>query len=78
MAYASLASCVADLEKTGRLRRVEVEIDPALEAGAIQRRALAAGAPAILFTNVKGTDFPLLANLFGTKERVEFLFRDSL
>ncbi|MCR5562449.1 MAG: UbiD family decarboxylase [Desulfovibrio sp.] len=78
MAYASLASCVADLEKTGRLRRVDVQIDPVLEAGAIQRRALAAGAPALLFTNVKGTGFPLLANLFGTKERVEFLFRDSL
>ena len=32
MAYASLRDCVDDLERTGQLRRVEVEVDAHLEA----------------------------------------------
>ena len=32
MGYASLRACVADLERTGQLVRVEQEIDPHLEA----------------------------------------------
>lgn len=78
MGYLNLAAAVADLERTGQLRRIDAEIDPRLEAGAIQRRAAAAGGPALLFANVKGARFPMLANLFGTLERTRFLFRDTL
>ena len=77
MGYRSLAQCVADLEATGRLRRVDMEVDPRLELGCIQRRAFRAKAPALLFTRVKGTPFPMLANLFGTHERLQYLFRDT-
>jgi len=38
MGYASLRECVADLERTGQLVRIDAEIDPYLEAAAIQRR----------------------------------------
>lgn len=78
MGYANLQACVRDLEANGRLIRLDVEVDPHLEAGAIQRRAYRAGGPALLFTRVKGCRFPMLGNLFGTLERSRFLFRDTL
>lgn len=79
MSYMSLQDCAADLEKNGRLRRVaELEIDPYLELAAVQRRAFRKGSPALLFTRVKGTRFPVLANLFGSMERTRFIFRKTL
>ncbi len=60
------------------LRTIEAEVDPHLEAAAIQRRVYQAGGPAILFRRLKGTAFPAIANLFGTRERTHFLFRDTL
>ncbi len=78
MGYRSLAQCVRDLEQTGRLIAIDDEIDPYLEAGAIQRRVYQARGPAILFRNVKGTAFPMVGNLFGTIERARYLFRDAL
>src|SRR5438874_1374488 len=78
MGYASLRACVTDLEWTGQLVRIRVEIDPYLEAAAVHRRVYAAGGPALLFERVRGCDFPMVSNLFGTLERTRFLFRDSL
>ncbi len=78
MGYAGLRECVRDLEARGDLLRVDVPVDPHLELAAIQRRAFRAGAPALLFTRVKGSAFPVLANLFGTRERLRFLFREGL
>ena len=78
MGYRSLRECVADLERTGQLVRLDDEIDPYLEAAEIQRRVYAAGGPAILYTRVKGCRFPMVSNLFGTIERARFLFRDML
>ncbi len=78
MSYSSLNECVRDLEKRGQLRRIDAEVDPNLEIAEIQRRLFKAGAPAVLFTRVKGTAFPVLANLYGTRERVRHLFRKTL
>ncbi|MEM6343690.1 MAG: UbiD family decarboxylase [Bacteroidota bacterium] len=78
MRYRSLQHCVKDLEKNGHLVRVQAEIDPYLEIAEIQRRAYQAGAPAILFENVKGSRFPALTNLFGTMERTNFIFRSTI
>lgn len=78
MGYRNLQQCVADLEKSGRLVRINEEVDPYLEVGAIQRRVYAAQGPALLFANVKGCRFPMLGNLFGTLERARWIFRDSL
>lgn len=78
MGYRSLADCVQDLRRTGRLVVVDREVDPHLEVGAIQRRVYQAGGPALLFPRVKGTAFPMVGNLFGTIERARFLFRDTL
>src|SRR4051794_17027154 len=78
MGHASMSACVRDLEAHGHLRRIEVEIDPRLEAAEIQRRVYEARGPALLFERVRGTPFPMASNLFGTLERVHFMFRDSL
>ena len=78
MAYASLRDCVDDLERTGQLRRVEVEVDAHLEAAEIQRRVFRARGPALYFARVKGCRFPMVSNLFGTMDRARFIFRNSL
>lgn len=78
MGYRNLQDCVVELAEKGKLIRIEAEVDPNLEVGAIQRRVYQAGGPALLFTRVAGCRFPLLGNLFGTLERTRFIFRDTL
>lgn len=78
MAYRSLRACVLDLERHGHLRRISVEMDPHLEMAEVQRRVYRAGGPALLFERVQGTPFPAVSNLFGTKERGRFIFRETL
>lgn len=78
MGYKSLAATVADLERNGHLIRIKEEVDPKLQMAAIHLRVYAAGGPAILYENVKGSPFPALSNLFGTLERSRFIFRDTL
>lgn len=78
MGYRSLQQCVEDLERHGHLVRVTEEVDPHLEMAAIHLRVHAAGGPALLFENVKGTQFKAVSNLFGTLERSRFMFRDTL
>lgn len=78
MGYRNLQECVRDLERAGHLVRIQAEIDPHLEMAEIQRRAYLAKSPAMLFERVKGCRFPMLGNLFGTKERTHFIFRDTL
>ncbi|RMG36920.1 MAG: 4-hydroxy-3-polyprenylbenzoate decarboxylase [Gammaproteobacteria bacterium] len=70
MRYRDLRDFVARLEERGLLRRIRAEVDPALEMTEICDRVLRAGGPALLFENPKGHDIPVLANLFGTAERV--------
>ena len=78
MAFHSTQACVVALERAGELVRIEHEIDPHLEAAEIQRRVYAAGGPALLFTRVKGSRFPMASNLFGSMRRAELLFADTL
>lgn len=78
MGYRNLRACLADLEATGQLVRIEQEVDPYLEAAEIHRRVNQAGGPAVFYARVKGTPFPMASNLFGTIERARFLFRDTL
>lgn len=78
MGYRSLRECVNDLEQHRHLIRVKSEVDPRLELSALQLRLYANQGPAVLFENVKGTRFPVLANLFGSIERSKFIFRDTL
>ena len=70
MTYDSLRDFIQKLEKIGQLKRISVEVDPMLEMTEIADRVLRTGGPALLFENPKGHTIPVLANLFGTPERV--------
>ena len=70
MAYRDLRDFLNLLEQKGQLKRIGIEVDPNLEMTEIADRVLRAGGPALLFEKVKGHTMPVLANLFGTPERV--------
>lgn len=70
MKYRDLREFIADLEKRGELKRISVPVDPKLEMTEIADRVLRAGGPALLFENPKDFSIPVLANLFGTEQRV--------
>jgi 4-hydroxy-3-polyprenylbenzoate decarboxylase len=70
MKYKDLRDFIEQLEAKGELKRISQEVDPNLEMTEICDRTLRAGGPAILFENPKGFTVPVLANLFGTQERV--------
>ena len=72
MRYRDLRDFIAGLEGRGELRRIATEVDPVLEITEICDRTLRARGPALLFENPKGSDIPLLGNLFGTPERVAY------
>ncbi len=70
MKYKDLRDFIAQLEALGELKRINTEIDPALEMTEICDRILKAEGPAVLFENPKGHNMPVLGNLFGTPKRV--------
>lgn len=70
----NLTAFLALLRKDKQLVEVEAEVDACLEIAEIHRRVIAAGGPALLFTNVKGKNFPVVTNLFGSERRVELAF----
>ena len=70
MKYKDLRDFISNLEQMGELKRISIEVDPVLEMTEICDRVLRAGGPALLFENPKGSDIPVLANLFGTPKRV--------
>src|SRR5687768_4190292 len=74
----SMRECVADLQRGGHLVVVDEEVDLRLELAEIQRRLYLNRGPAVLFSNVKGCSFPTVSNLFGTIQRAEYLFRDTV
>tara|TARA_X000000950_G_scaffold250065_1_gene310420 strand:+ start:40 stop:564 length:525 start_codon:yes stop_codon:yes gene_type:complete len=75
MPYASLREFISYLENKSRLVRVSEPVSPYLEMTEIQTRLLSEQGPAVLFDNVIGSngqsyEMSVLANLFGTVERV--------
>jgi 4-hydroxy-3-polyprenylbenzoate decarboxylase len=70
MKYKDLRDFITRLEEQGELKRIQIEVDPKLEMTEICDRTLKAGGPAILFENPRGSNVPVLANLFGTTHRV--------
>ncbi len=76
-AYRDLREFIAQLESVGELTRVGTPVDPCLEMTALCDRVLKANGPALLFEQPKGefrgpsgATIPVLANLFGTPQRV--------
>jgi 4-hydroxy-3-polyprenylbenzoate decarboxylase len=71
MPYRNLKEFIKALEEKGELTRITVEVDPELEITEIADRVSKSGGPALLFENVKGSDFPILINAFGSYRRME-------
>nr|WP_287410522.1 UbiD family decarboxylase [Pseudodesulfovibrio sp.] len=78
MGYKNTRECLDALEARGELVRIDASVDANVEIGAIQRRVFQAGGPALLFNHVKGCRFPMAANVFGTRDRMHFIFRDTI
>jgi 4-hydroxy-3-polyprenylbenzoate decarboxylase len=70
ISYHDLRDFIQLLEQRGQLKRIQSPVDPYLEMTEVCDRTLKAEGPALLFENPTGYNIPLLANLFGTPERV--------
>jgi 4-hydroxy-3-polyprenylbenzoate decarboxylase len=70
MRYHDLRDFLEQLERQGELKRIGVPVSPRLEMTEICDRVLRAQGPALLFEKPTGFDMPVLANLFGTPQRV--------
>jgi UbiD family decarboxylase len=62
------------LTKEKEIVTIEAEVDPYLEVAEIHRRVIEEAGPALLFTNVKGSSYPVVTNLFGTPRRIDLAF----
>ena len=71
MAFTDLQSFLELLEKEGELHHVTEEVDAELEVTEIATRAVKEELPALLFENVKGSDYPLVINSMATMRRIE-------
>lgn len=70
MKYKDLRDFIQLLEQKNQLKRIQLPIDPYLEMTEICDRTLQQQGPALLFESPKNFTIPVLANLFGTPERV--------
>jgi len=62
------------LSRENEIVTIEAEVDPYLEAAEVHRRVIDRGGPALLFKRVKGSRYPVVTNLFGTKRRIDLAF----
>ncbi|WP_306546758.1 UbiD family decarboxylase [Desulfobulbus sp.] len=62
------------LRANNQLLTIDTPVDPHLEIAEIHRRVIAKGGPALLFTKVKNSTFPVVTNLFGSNLRLELAF----
>ncbi len=70
MPYKDLREFISALEEQKLLIKTDLEVDPDLEITEVCKRSLEQGGPALLFSNPKNSNIPLLGNLFGTTQRV--------
>ncbi|NOY28588.1 MAG: UbiD family decarboxylase [Oligoflexia bacterium] len=59
------------LRQDGDIVEVDTPVDPYLELAEVHKRVIG---PALLFKKVKGSDLPVVTNLFGSRRRVERAF----
>src|SRR6266498_4027790 len=77
MRHPNLRSFLDTLKREGELRVIEEEVDPYLELAEIHRCVVARQGPALLFTRVSRTQFPVVTNLFGTRRRIDLAFGEE-
>ncbi|HET9582262.1 MAG TPA: UbiD family decarboxylase [Gemmatimonadota bacterium] len=69
MPFDDLSSYMTFCESKGDLARVQVEVDPRYEITEIVTRVVREDGPALLFERVKGSPFPVAANVLGSDRR---------
>jgi 4-hydroxybenzoate decarboxylase subunit C len=72
--FPDLRTFLDRVRRDNDLVEIAAAVDANLEVAEIHRRVIAAGGPALLFSNVTGSDFPLVTKLFGTPQRAELAF----
>ncbi len=72
--FADLRSFLDILRSRKELKTIDVEVSPHLEIAEIHRRVIAENGPALFFSRVQGSKFPVVTNLYGTKDRAELAF----
>jgi 4-hydroxy-3-polyprenylbenzoate decarboxylase len=70
MAYKDIQHFMKELEAKNQLKHIQTEVDPILEITEIADRVVKKDGPALLFEKVKGSDYPLLINAFGSYDRM--------
>jgi 4-hydroxy-3-polyprenylbenzoate decarboxylase len=86
LAYNDLREWITALERAGELKRIQTEVDPALEIAEITDRVSKSrdakgnyGGPALLFEKPKNHNVPVLINQFGSERRMRMALEvDSL
>src|SRR6267378_1499290 len=72
--HPNLRSFLDLLRREKDLVSIDTEVDPYLELAEVHRRVIERGGPALLFTRVKGSNYPVVTNLFGTPKRIDLAF----
>jgi len=72
--HPSLRTFLDLLTRENQLQEIKTEVDPNLELAEIHRRVIDDGGPALLFSRVKGSPYPVVTNLFGTVQRIDMAF----
>lgn len=71
---ADVRDWIERLRAAGELHEVTAEVDPHLEITEIVDRVTKERGPALLFSNVRGSSVPVLANQFGSDRRLAMAF----
>lgn len=69
--HANLRQFLETLRQEKQIIEIEAEVNPYLELAEIHRRVIEEEGPTLLFKRVKGSPFPVVTNLFGTRRRVD-------
>ena len=72
MPFDGLQDYAAALEKRGELLTIGAPVNPELEITEIADRFVRSAGPALRFTAPRGSQYPVLINLFGTLDRTAF------
>ena len=79
MPFDSLQDLVVFLEGRGHLARIKESVSPFLEITEVTDRVVKNGGPALLFERPADYGFPVLTNVYGSLERMKWIFNtDSL
>jgi 4-hydroxybenzoate decarboxylase subunit C len=72
--HSNLRTFLDLLSRENEIITIETEVDPYLELAEVHRRVIDLGGPTLLFERVKGSPYPVVTNLFGTKRRIDLAF----